>query len=54
MLQAVEDIPAEVRQGAAVVLSRPLDDQQFLFGLDCLIRGLEDRFADLGTVQTEA
>ena len=54
MLQAVEDIPADVRQSAAVVLSRPLDDQQFLFGLDCLIRGLEDRFADLGTVQTEA
>ena len=54
MLQAVEDIPAEVRQDAAVVLSRPLDDQQFLFGLDCLIRGLEDRFAELGKDQTEA
>ncbi len=52
MLQAVEDIPAEAMRDAAQVLARPLDDEQFLFGLDCLIRGLEDKVP--AAAQTEA
>jgi len=43
MLDEVEGLDPEVSQAAAVVLSRPLDDRQFLFGLDCLIAGIEDR-----------
>jgi hypothetical protein len=47
----VDGVSPNALRDAAIVLSRPLDDAQFLFGLDCLIRGLEDRFA---AVQTEA
>ncbi|HEX4196044.1 MAG TPA: TetR/AcrR family transcriptional regulator [Caulobacteraceae bacterium] len=43
LLRAVEDIPREASHDAALVLSQPLDDDQFLFGLDCLIRGLEEK-----------
>jgi hypothetical protein len=51
LLRSVDGVSPDALHDAAVVLSRPLDDVQFLFGLDCLIRGLEDRFA---AVQTEA
>lgn len=41
MLRSVEDITQDQARDAAVVLARPLDDDQFLFGLECLIGGLE-------------
>jgi AcrR family transcriptional regulator len=43
MLRAVDGVSENERHEAAGVLARPLDDRQFLFGLECLIRGLEDR-----------
>ncbi|HEY2070593.1 MAG TPA: TetR/AcrR family transcriptional regulator [Rhizomicrobium sp.] len=43
ILSAVEGVSQSTREEAAGVLARRLDDRQFLFGLDCLIRGLEDR-----------
>jgi AcrR family transcriptional regulator len=55
LLQSVEGVSPDALQDAALVLSRPLDDAQFLFGLECLIRGLEDKFASVGDGdQTEA
>jgi hypothetical protein len=33
---------------AADVLARPLDDEQFTFGLDCVIRGLAQKIENLG------
>jgi AcrR family transcriptional regulator len=55
LLRSVEGVSPDALQEAAVVLSRPLDDAQFLFGLECLIRGLEDKFAGAGErAQTEA
>lgn len=56
MLQAVEDLSEAATREAAVVLARPLDDAQFLFGLECLICGLADKFAGVGVAdgQTEA
>jgi len=54
LLQSVQGVSPDALQDAAVVLSRPLDDAQFLFGLECLIRGLEDKFAGVGGAQTEA
>ena len=54
MLEVVADIPAEARQSAAAILSRPLDDDQFLFGLDCLIRGLDHRFDRLDPAKSQA
>ena len=44
MLEAVEDIPKTGSREVAAVLARPLDDAQFRFGLECLIRGLADKF----------
>ena len=44
ILEAVDDIPKSSIVPAASVLSRPLDEDQFLFGLDCLIQGLERKF----------
>jgi hypothetical protein len=44
LLDIVEGVPPDTLHGAAVVLARPLDEKQFLFGLECLIRGLENRF----------
>lgn len=43
MLESVEDIPPADVPAAAAVLSHPIDDEQFLFGLDCLISGIEQR-----------
>lgn len=56
MLEVVEDISESASREAAVVLARPLDDAQFLFGLECLIRGLADKFeaARAALAQTEA
>lgn len=54
MLQNVEDIPPEASRDAAMVLARPLDDSQFLFGLECLIRGLEVRIDAVGTHERQA
>jgi AcrR family transcriptional regulator len=51
LLRSVDGVSPDALRDAAVVLSRRLDDDQFLFGLDCLIRGLEDRFA---AAQSEA
>ncbi len=45
MLEGIEDISAEAVQEVAVVLARPLDEAQYLFGLDCLIRGLQEQFS---------
>jgi len=49
LLRSVGEGPTEASHNAAVVLSRPLDDQQFLFGLECLIGGLEAKFAAAAT-----
>jgi AcrR family transcriptional regulator len=46
MLEAAGDIPPADIPAAASVLSHPIDDDQFLFGLDCLIAGIEQRLAD--------
>jgi AcrR family transcriptional regulator len=56
MLQTVDGVSADAQQNAALVLSRPLDDHQFLFGLECLLRGLEDKVAAIGPApaQTDA
>lgn len=43
MLEAVGDIPPADVPAAAGVLSHSIDDAQFLFGLDCLIDGMELR-----------
>lgn len=48
MLEAVDDLSEAASREAAVVLARPLDDAQFLFGLDCLIRGMAEKFARVG------
>jgi AcrR family transcriptional regulator len=44
LLEVVEGVSAEASHDAATVLARPLDEKQFLFGLECLIRGLETKF----------
>jgi AcrR family transcriptional regulator len=44
LLERVDGISRQAAGDAAVVLARPLDETQFLFGLECLIRGLADRF----------
>lgn len=49
MLAPVGGVSEQAREDAARVLSRPLDDEQFLFGLDCLIRGLEGKVAAAGS-----
>lgn len=56
MLDGVEGLEPAVSREASIVLARPLDDRQFLFGLDCLIKGIEDRINLLlaGGGQTEA
>lgn len=56
MLDGVEGLDPAVSRDAAVVLARPLDDRQFLFGLDCLIKGIDDRIDQLpaGPDQTDA
>ena len=56
MLEVVEDLSEAASREAALVLARPLDDAQFLFGLDCLICGLADKFAAAGVAsrQTDA
>jgi len=45
LLREVDDIPAQAVRTVADVLSRPLDDAQFIFGLDCIIAGIEQRIA---------
>ncbi len=45
LLREVDDIPRQAVETVANVLSRPLDDGQFLFGLDCIIVGIEQRIA---------
>lgn len=56
MLEAVEDLSASAARDAANVLAKPLDDAQFSFGLECLIQGLERKFAAAQprSAQTEA
>jgi TetR/AcrR family tetracycline transcriptional repressor len=55
MLRSVGEAPTEASDNAAVVLSRPLDEEQFLFGLECLIGGLEAKFAAAaGKTQAQA
>lgn len=44
LLEIADGISPEEAGDAAVVLARPLDDPQFLFGLDCVIAGLGVRF----------
>lgn len=45
ILRETEDIPRHATQIVAQVLSQPLDDAQFRFGLDCLITGMEAQIA---------
>ncbi|HEY1710756.1 MAG TPA: TetR/AcrR family transcriptional regulator C-terminal domain-containing protein [Rhizomicrobium sp.] len=47
MLGAVEGLSENERDEAADVMARPLDDRQFLFGLDCVIRGLEQQIGNV-------
>jgi AcrR family transcriptional regulator len=56
LLEVVENLSEAASREAAVVLARPLDDRQFLFGLNCLLSGLADRFQTAGgaPAQTEA
>lgn len=46
MMQSVDGISTYGLQLAPQVLSQQLDDTQFLFGLECLISGLEARIAN--------
>ncbi|PQM26303.1 hypothetical protein CVO77_14685 [Sphingopyxis lindanitolerans] len=43
MMRPVEGISARALELAPAVLAQPLDEEQFLFGLDCLLAGLADR-----------
>lgn len=52
LIADVEGVSTAARDTAADVLARPLDDGQFEFGLDCIIRGLGEVFA--APPQTEA
>jgi AcrR family transcriptional regulator len=45
LLEIADGLSQEESDDAAMVLSRPLDEVQFLFGLDCVIAGLSARFA---------
>jgi TetR/AcrR family tetracycline transcriptional repressor len=54
LLDVVEGVPPDTLRGAAVVLARPLDEKQFLFGLECLIRGLEGKFEAAEPAHAEA
>lgn len=45
LLEIADGISPEESADAASVLAQPLDDAQFMFGLDCLIAGLTARFA---------
>lgn len=56
MLETVSGLSEDAARDAAQVLAKPLDDAQFLFGLECLIEGLERKFGQArpGAVQTEA
>ena len=54
MLEAVDGLSADAKRDAARVLARPLDEDQFLFGLDGMIRGLEVEVGRGPPVQTEA
>lgn len=45
ILRETEGVPHHATQIAANVLSQPLDDAQFRFGLDCLIKGIEAQIA---------
>lgn len=44
VLEGADVVPAEEAADAAAVLARPLNDAQFLFGLDCILEGLAARF----------
>lgn len=55
MMREIEGISPEGLELAPQVLARPLDESQFLFGLDCLIAGLAARIADHGVaIQSDA
>lgn len=53
LLAQVEGASPEALEAAAIVLARPLDDTQFNFGLDSLMRGLVDKVAEGGALQTQ-
>lgn len=44
LIADVDGVSTKARDMAAEVLARPLDDGQFEFGLDCIIRGLGEVF----------
>jgi AcrR family transcriptional regulator len=54
MLKIVEDLSDAASREAAVVLARPLDEVQFLFGLECLIGGLADKFQAIGAAHHQS
>jgi AcrR family transcriptional regulator len=54
LMAGVDGVSPAARDTAAAVLARPLDDAQFEFGLDCIIRGLGEVFAGEVGTQTEA
>jgi len=54
LMAEVDAVSAAARDLAAAVLARPLDDGQFEFGLDCIIRGLDQLVAAPQAAQTEA
>lgn len=53
MLEVVEGLSEPAVHEAAVVLAQPLDDAQFLFGLECLICGLADKVAGMGVAAAQ-
>lgn len=54
LLAQVDDASPEAVETAAMVLARPLDDAQFNFGLDSLIRGLAEIMAERPVRHTHA
>jgi hypothetical protein len=54
LMAEVDGLTPAARDHAASVLARPLDDAQFEFGLDCIIRGLEQILEESGVPQAEA
>lgn len=54
LIAEVDGVSDAARDQAAAVLARPLGDRQFEFGLDCIIRGLDQVLATPNAPQAEA